>query len=264
MARNVVIGQQIAATGLGGLLFPLLAGVLAQYDWRAAFLTYLLPVVLVPLAWSGVKDAIKPAQAPAVSLAEFPLARGAITYALAVLGMIALYAVPLQIPYVLAGIGSTSPVVSGLEIGIASFSAAIFSLLFSKMRARFSPVALVAVSFGAMTVGYVIVSQSSEIVTTTIGLVVAGAGFGINLPNLTSWLQENMPFGLRGRAAGGLTSAVALGQFVSTFFYGAIGPDRAGPSAFLFASGLCAIVVATAVLSLATRRAAGAAHPKVP
>lgn len=264
MARNIVIGQQIAATGLGGLIFPLLAGVLVQYDWRAAFLAYLLPAVIVPLAWSSVKDVIKPVQAPVSSLAEFPVARGMITYALAVLGMIALYAIPLQIPYVLSAIDAPSPVMSGLEIGIASFSAAICSLLFGKLRARYSPVALVAISFGAIAVGYLIVAQSSDIVTATIGLIVAGAGIGINLPNLTTWLQENMPFGLRGRAAGGLTSAVALGQFASTFFYGAIGSERAGASSFLFGAGLCAIVVATAVLSLAARKAASAMRPNVP
>lgn len=264
MARNVVIGQQIAATGLGGLIFPLMAGILAQYDWRAAFLAYLLPVILVPLAWSGVKDVIKPASVPATSLAEFPMARGLATCALAVLGMIALYAIPLQIPYVLAGIGNSSPVMSGLQIGIASFSAALCSLLFGRLRALFSPMSLVALSFGAMAVGYVIVSQSSDIVTTTIGLVVAGTGFGINLPNLTSWLQETMPFGLRGRAAGGLTSAVALGQFASTFFYGALGPERAGASSFLFASGLCAIVAAIAVLSQASRRATVTMRPGAP
>lgn len=264
MTRNVVIGQQIAATGVGGLVFPLLAGILAQYDWRAAFLAYLLPVVLVPMAWSGVKDVLKPAQAPTSSLSEFPVARGVVTYSLAVLGMIALYAIPLQIPYVLSDLGNSSPVMSGLEIGIASFSAAICSLLFGKLRARYSPVALVAISFGAIALGYLIVSQSSDIVMTTIGLIVAGAGLGINLPNLTTWLQESMPFGLRGRAAGGLTSAVSLGQFVSTFVYGAIGSERAGVGAFQLATGLCVIVVATAVLSLAARKAAGAMRTKVP
>ena len=60
-----------------------------------------------------------------------------------------------------------------------------------------------------------------------------------------------------GRAAGGLTSAVALGQFVSTFAYSAIGSERDGASSFLLATGLCVIVVATAVLSLVARKAAG-------
>ncbi|MFO1085764.1 MAG: MFS transporter [Reyranellaceae bacterium] len=264
MARNIVIGQQIAATGVGGLIFPLLAGILAHYDWRASFLVYLLPAVVVPLAWARVKDVVKPAQAPVSSLAEFPVARGIVTYALAVLGMIALYAIPLHIPYVLSAMGNSSPILSGSAIGIASFSAAVWSLMFGKLRARFSPVAVVAISFGAIAVGYLVVARSSDVVTATIGLIVAGAGIGINLPNLTTWLQENMPFGLRGRAAGGLTSAVALGQFVSTFFYGAIGAERAGASAFLFAAGLCAVVVATALLSLALRKAAGAWPTKAP
>jgi MFS family permease len=264
MARNIVIGRQIAATGIGGLIFPLLAGILALYDWRAAFLAYLLPGVLIPLAWSGVKDVIKPAQAPATSLAEFPVARGVVIYSLAVLGMIALYAIPLQIPYVLSEFGNSSPVVSGLEIGVASFSAAICSLLFGKLRARYAPVVLVAISFGAIAVGYLVVSQSSDIVTTTIGLIVAGAGIGLNLPNLTTWLQESMPFGLRGCAAGGLTSAVSLGQFGSTIVYGAIGSERAGAAAFQLAAGLCVVVVATSVLSLVARKAAGAMRTKVP
>ncbi len=62
-----------------------------------------------------------------------------------------------------------------------------------------------------------VVSQSSDIVTTTIDLIVAGADIGINLPNPTIWLQENMPFGLRGRAAGGLTSRSEIARASCTY-----------------------------------------------
>jgi len=251
MDRQRVIGQQTAAAGFGGLIFPLLAGVLAQYGWRTAFLTYLLPIVLVPIVWLHVKDLFNPPQAPHSSLAEFPVARGLVTCSLAFLGTVVLYAIPLQIPYVLAGIGNFSPVTSGFEIGITSLSAASSSLLFSKMRARFSSVTLIAISFGAVTVGYLVITQSSGLVTTTIGLVLAGAGFGINLPNLTSWLQASMPFGLRGRAAGSLTGAISLGQFVSTFFYNAISLEHTATRPFMVASLICAAVVGTAGLALA-------------
>ena len=260
MARHVVIGQQAAATGLGGLVFPLLSGVLVQHDWRIAFLSYLLPIILLPIALLKVKDVPTAPHASVTPLAEFPIARGVITYALAFLGMVILYAIPLKIPSVLTSIGHPSPIASGFAIGIASLSAAACSLLYGTLRARFSPVALIALSFGIVTIGYLVVSQSTEIVATTIGLVMAGAGFGINLPNLTSWLMVSMPFGLRGRAAGGLTSAISLGQFVSTFVSAAVVSEQAGSSSFQLVSVVCALVSGAAVLSLFARRAVSAVH----
>lgn len=251
--RQVVIGQQTAVTGLGGLIFPLLAGVLTQYDWRTPFLAYLIPLILVPVAWRYVTDVARSAEAAPSSLSEFPLARGIVTYSLAFVSTIVLYAIPLQIPYMLAEIGALSPVASGFAIGIGSLSAAGSSLLFARVRAKFSPLALLAISFGAVTIGYLVITQSSSIAIMSIGLVLAGAGFGINLANLTSWLQASMPFGLRGRAAGGLTSVISLGQFISTFVYHAPNSEHAASSAFLIASAVCAVIVAAAALSLAAR-----------
>jgi len=44
-----------------------------------------------------------------------------------------------------------------------------------------------------------------------LGLIVCGIGFGVNAPNLVSWLQSGMPPDMRARAAGGYTTAVFLG-----------------------------------------------------
>jgi hypothetical protein len=63
-----------------------------------------------------------------------------------------------------------------------------------------------------------------------------------------------MPFGLRGRAAGGLTSAISLGQFVSTFVYSAVWANAAATGAFLLASAACALIATVAALSLVAGR----------
>ena len=48
-----------------------------------------------------------------------------------------------------------------------------------------------------------------------IGLIIAGLGFGLLMPNLNVWLSSIIPDTLRGRALGGLTTFFFLGQFLS-------------------------------------------------
>jgi hypothetical protein len=46
---------------------------------------------------------------------------------------------------------------------------------------------------------------------------VSEAGFGLLMPNLNVWLSSVTPEAMRGRAFGGLTTCLFLGQFASPF-----------------------------------------------
>jgi MFS family permease len=48
-----------------------------------------------------------------------------------------------------------------------------------------------------------------------LGLPIGGFGIGLLMPNLNVWLANQTPAALRGRALGGFTTAVFLGQFLS-------------------------------------------------
>ncbi|MEX2671496.1 MAG: hypothetical protein WD294_05230 [Phycisphaeraceae bacterium] len=48
-----------------------------------------------------------------------------------------------------------------------------------------------------------------------LGMMVAGLGLGLLMPNLNVWLMSHAPEASRGRFVGGLTMALFFGQFVS-------------------------------------------------
>ena len=47
------------------------------------------------------------------------------------------------------------------------------------------------------------------------GLLISGIGLGLLLPNLNVWVVSVIPPATRGRAVGGLTTFIFLGQFLS-------------------------------------------------
>jgi hypothetical protein len=58
-----------------------------------------------------------------------------------------------------------------------------------------------------------IVSFSSAFLVLIVGLLIGGLGIGLFAPNNSGWLASVAPAELRGKAMGGMTSALFLGQF---------------------------------------------------
>jgi MFS family permease len=46
------------------------------------------------------------------------------------------------------------------------------------------------------------------------GLAIAGLGIGLLMPNLMVWVAAEVPDAVRGRALGGLSTSMFLGQFL--------------------------------------------------
>ena len=86
---------------------------------------------------------------------------------------------------------------------------------YGRIRKRASVIAIVALTFGFMSVGYVIIGFGRKLPVILLGLAIAGFGTGLLLPNLNTWLAAATPESVRWRALGGLTSAYFFGQFLS-------------------------------------------------
>jgi MFS family permease len=69
--------------------------------------------------------------------------------------------------------------------------------------------------FGLMGIGYLLIGQSSNWLQVLTGLAISGMGLGILMPNMSVWLSSAVPDALRGRALGGLSTSMFLGQFLS-------------------------------------------------
>lgn len=76
-------------------------------------------------------------------------------------------------------------------------------------------VTFLPIIFGLMGIGYLLIGQSSSWVQVLTGLAISGMGLGILMPNMSVWLSAAVPDDMRGRALGGLSTAMFLGQFLS-------------------------------------------------
>ncbi|OUC15857.1 MAG: hypothetical protein B0A82_04620 [Alkalinema sp. CACIAM 70d] len=54
--RVKVLGWQSAAMGLGGVVFVLFGGFLAEFNWRMPFLIYLVAFIALPLVWLALPE----------------------------------------------------------------------------------------------------------------------------------------------------------------------------------------------------------------
>jgi MFS family permease len=218
--RHRFMGVQASFTGLGGVAFLTLGGLLASVGWRMPFLIYLAAPLMLPLlAWALHEPTRAPkplSEADGGPIPE-PLPVGPLTaiYASAFAMMVAFYLVPVQIPFHLKALAGVSPTHAGMAIAATTLASAIVSPMYPKLRARLSPMGIMGLAWAIAGLGLVIVSLSGVYWQVIIGLAILGAGTGMHFPNISTWLMAVSPEHLRGRLSGGLTTAIFLGQFLS-------------------------------------------------
>lgn len=104
---------------------------------------------------------------------------------------------------------------AGFAIAALTLVSACASLGYQKLRGRLSHPAVFAASFLLHGAGYMAVGQAESYGAMVAGMLVAGLGTGLMMPNLNVWLLGRTPERLRGRVVGGMTCCFFLGQFAS-------------------------------------------------
>ena len=149
------------------------------------------------------------------SRSRLPLGTLALVYFLALAGRLIFYMIPVQGPFYLESQTGIDATTVGFILGVSTLAGGIVSLGYGCIRKRASVIAIVALTFAFMSVGYVIIGFGGKLPVILLGLAIAGFGTGLLLPNLNTWLAAATPESVRGRALGGLTSAYFFGQFLS-------------------------------------------------
>ncbi|MCA9759184.1 MAG: MFS transporter [Candidatus Eisenbacteria bacterium] len=237
--RSKVLAWQSAFMGIGGVGFVTLGGFLTDVSWRAPFSVYLLALVYLPLVAlflpeprrSGtgeqVDDGRESATGPdgssealtssgaTASSAMVPRRVLGLVYALGFLGMIVFFALPVQLPFHLQAIDDVPATKVGLALATMTAVAACTSLAYPKLRTRLSFPAIFGVQFLLQGAGYLLLGSAPSYTGAFPGLVIAGAGAGLLVPNVQLWTSRLAPAELRGRVLGGLGLCLFLGQFLS-------------------------------------------------
>lgn len=250
--RSQFMGWQAAFMSFGGVAFLTGGGALAEISWRWPFSIYLLSILLVPLVLLALFEPVKEKQTETGSADSRhpdrqPVQLLGFIYGAGLFGMILFYLIPLQIPFFLKEMIGAGPTASGIAIAVSTLFGTVTSLSFGGIHKRMGHVPILGLNFALMAVGYLIIGLADEYITALAGLAVCGLGMGLMFPNMNVWLTSKVPAYMRGRAVGGLTTAIFLGQFLSPAGSQLLDLELLFPSAGV-------VLLASAILILAFRK----------
>ncbi|GBO52992.1 hypothetical protein APA_793 [Pseudanabaena sp. lw0831] len=217
--RGKFLGLQAAFSSLGGVVFVSLGGWLTDIGWRNPFLIYfaallVLPAVLYFLSEPPRQDSTQSSNHSEKS-SRLPYLIVGLTFAAALLGQMAFYTIPVQIPFYLKNLFQSSASQSGIAIAICTLGSAISAFQYQRIKAKLTFFSIYGIAFSTMALGFGLISLGSSFAIVVVGLGTVGIGLGLVMPNMTFCLTSATPANMRGKILGGLTNSMFLGQFVS-------------------------------------------------
>jgi MFS family permease len=215
--RVKVIGTQAAAMGIGGIVFVLFGGLLSDVSWRLPFLIYLMAFAVLPLVWRLPEPLARRAEGgtEAGSGHAMPWVTIALLYGLTFITMLIFYMIPVQMPFYVKAMGFGGGKEAGIAIAMATLGSAAASIAYAKLKSNLSFTKVLMCLYFLMASGYGVIANASNYLLLLLGLVIAGLGLGLVLPNVNVWLNAKTPPEQRGKVLGGLTTCLFLGQFCS-------------------------------------------------
>lgn len=150
-----------------------------------------------------------------LNAARLPLKLLSLIFGTVLLVQVIFFMIPAQLPFYLENLSNANTLQSGLALASFTLFTAVAALMYGKVREKMGITSIVVVAFGLMGIGYVVAGLAGGYGQVLVGLAIGGAGFGLMMPNLNVWLTSVVPEELRGRALGGFTTFVFLGQFIS-------------------------------------------------
>jgi MFS family permease len=214
-SRQKFAGLQIAVMSLGGIMFVTLGGVLADISWRIPFLLYLFPLVILPMTSLFLKEpkALHIAKSKDTSVKSPKIIW--LVFINVMIMWILFFIIPVQIPFYLKSIGIEKNTLIGIAIASTTFFSVISSLSFSRIKDRLSYQQVFGIGYLLMAISFASISYGGSYGMVMIGMLLAGLGMGLMIPNANVWVMQLAPEQIRGQEIGRLTTFWFMGQFLS-------------------------------------------------
>jgi MFS family permease len=251
--RGTVMGLQSIFINIGGIVFPLLGGLLCATGWQNTFLAYLVGIVLFLFVYTYLPEPAKVIQvleqgglaekAPIpwkVYFVEFVYFIYSILY----------FAFFINIAIQVVGENLGNAASAGFAVTVYTIGGLLTGLIFGKI-ARILKGMTIPVGWVVTGIGMAIISGVYDFNLILVGCFVGGIGFTIVCPAVFNELSIISP---PSRVA--FTIAIAcvlngMGQFVVPFVFDAIsGPFAQGPGRFPILVSAIALVVGGVLLIL--------------
>ena len=214
-SRQKFAGLQIAVMSLGGILFVTIAGVLADISWRVPFLLYLFPLIILPMTNLFLKE---PKTLHVVKSKDASVKSPKVIWLVFINVMIMwilFFIIPVQIPFYLKSIGIEKNTLIGIAIASSTFFSVLSSLSFSRIKDRLSYQQVFGIGYLFMALSYASIAYGGSYAMVMLGMLLAGLGMGLMIPNANVWVMQLAPEQIRGQEIGRLTTFWFMGQFLS-------------------------------------------------
>jgi ACDE family multidrug resistance protein len=257
-ARNKVTGWRAASNSVGGILWPLLGGLLGTISWHLPFATYYLVLVLGFLAFVAVPethgritphmDATDGEESVLGIFKKMPLLLA--IYLLIFVTNVFLYATIVFLPKLFVQLNVSNPLYIGLTISTMGIASVITSLLYGKVKSKLSYKSLVVVVMAIWVTAFIMMSQAFSLWFVWFSVLIYGIGMGMIMPAIPIWAGEQVSASYRGRITSYLGTFGFVGQFLSPLVLSPVAASLGLGWVFIVTGGIAALILVGFALSL--------------
>jgi MFS family permease len=247
------LGLQSASANLAGIGVGIIGGIVGTLGWRAPFLIYLAPALLLVTAFvflhrdpcRGLPDTSADSQEGGLSTV---VSRALIAnYLMTILASVILLSAVLQISFLFTVRGFVDPRIIGLGVSLATVGAALGSFAVARLQ-HLSGCRRLALSFTIAGIGLVMMALATDFWMTTGGGFVAAVGGGLAYPTLVGLaVAEAQPLA-RGRVSGAWMASMFFGQFINPPIFALANTVSGGVAHSVLALAVFCVMVAAVLL----------------
>lgn len=219
--RDKFMGYSTAISNIGAILATLLVGSLSSINWRLSFLIYAFVIVVLIIVILFLPNdkhhELEDLEEQAIKniKVEVKLDKAVFKYAaIAALGLIAFYALPTNMAFLVKARGFGSDALAANLVSLATLSSLISSLFFAKIVKKTGKHYSIII-FVAMAIGFFLLGLSENIYITVVGSIFTGFSFGGIIPYAVSFGSKVVHKTHVAFAIILVTVCVYLGEFIS-------------------------------------------------
>jgi len=229
LTRARILGYQAAAMGVGVLILEVSGGLLAGISWRAAFLIYLLGIVILAGVLLTMREPARkceeiraaPGERKAESDEKFPATPLLLAYITLFMGNLLFFLMPTKFPFLIAHMdaarimGENTALTAGIFLGIGGCASAVLGIFYGRIAWRFHRYTILTVTLLSFGLGLCILGFATSLVLVGVAVILVGIGEGLLMPTILTWIAAITPRQFLGRAMGGFSVSLNIGQFAS-------------------------------------------------
>ena len=219
--RQSFLGVQASIMAVSGTLFITAGGTLADMGWRYPFVIYGMAVLAIPMVLIYLKEPEKNPDTRETNTKEktsIPKIAWTV-YVLSFLGMAVFYMMPVQIPFLIKSVSSVGNAEVGYALAASMLVAGSVSYNYQRIKQKLTHYQIYGICFMLIGLGYALLYYANDYGSIFPGLLLAGAGSGLIMPNSNLCLVTIASPEIRGRVLGLLTTFIFMGQFASPLLF---------------------------------------------